>query len=174
MRHMNKKTKIMIITCFIALSLIVTGICVVVIRNRNNDISIQEPIEVNGIEQIFPLTEGNSSQAAELIKSNIIKVVNKIIESVRLDVYAGWNNNNVTGVNVLGVPLNDEGLRFLKSYSFAPSHSYGMPLTELRLLLNEEDYEGGLYEGADLTVCITFKTRKQGSFTQIMPWGLSK
>lgn len=101
-------------------------------------------------------------------------VILDIIESVRLDVYAGWNNNNVTGANVLGVPLNDEGLRFLKSYSFAPSHSYGMPLTELRSLLNEEDYEGGLYEGADLTVCITFKTRKQGSFTQIMPWGLKQ
>ena len=40
--------------------------------------------------------------------------------------------------------------------------------------LSEEDYEGGLYEGADLTVYITIKTRKQGLFTEIMPWGLSK
>lgn len=97
-----------------------------------------------------------------------------IIESVKLDVYAGWNNSNVTGANILGVALNDTGLRFLKSYSFAPSYSYGIPLNELRSLLSEEDYEGGLYEGADLTVYITIKTRKQGLFTEIMPWGLSK
>lgn len=97
-----------------------------------------------------------------------------IIESVKLDVYAGWNNSNVTGANIYGVALNNSGLRFLKSYTFSPSYSYGMPLTELRALLTEEDYEGGMYDGADLTVYITIKTRKQGSFTEIMPWGLSK
>ena len=97
-----------------------------------------------------------------------------IIESVKLNVYAGWNNDNVTGANTMGTKLNDTGLRFLKSYTFTPAYSYGMPLSELRSLLNDEDYEGGYYEGADLTVYATINTRKQGSFNQILPWGLSK
>lgn len=97
-----------------------------------------------------------------------------VVESVKLDVYAGWNNSNVTGANTFGASLNDIGLRFLKSYTFAPAHSYGIPLSELRTYLTEDDYQGGLYQGADLTVYITMKTRKQGSFTEIMPWGLSK
>ena len=97
-----------------------------------------------------------------------------IIESVKLNVYAGWNNDNVTGANTMGAKLNDTGLRFLKSYTFTPAYSYGMPLSELRSLLNDEDYEGGYYEGADLTVYATINTRKQGSFNQILPWGLSK
>lgn len=97
-----------------------------------------------------------------------------VVESVKLDVYAGWNNNNVTGANTSGASLNDIGLRFLKSYTFAPAHSYGIPLSELRTYLTEDDYQGGLYQGADLTVYITMKTRKQGSFTEIKPWGLSK
>lgn len=97
-----------------------------------------------------------------------------VIESVKLDLYAGWNNDNVTGANIKNVKLNDNGLRFLKSYSFSPSYSYGMPLSEIRSLLYDEDYEGGLYEGADLTVYVTIKTRKQGSYSEIKPWGLSK
>lgn len=97
-----------------------------------------------------------------------------VVESVKLDVYAGWNNSNVTGANTFGASLNDIGLRFLKSYTFAPAHSYGIPLSELRTYLTEDDYQGGSYPGADLTVYITMKTRKQGSFTEIMPWGLSK
>ena len=123
-------------------------------------------------------TNGLVVSGCDFVDSDRVRIYSgvtlDVIESVKLDVYAGWNNDNVTGANVNGAQLNETGLRFLKSYTFGPSYSYGVPLTELRSFLNDDDYEGGSYQGADLTVYITVKTRKQGSFTEIMPWGLSK
>ena len=75
---MKKKTKKIIITCVVTLILAIGVVVTAVLLNHYNNKTIQEPIEVNAIEQLTPLTVSNSSQAAELIKSNIVKVVNKI------------------------------------------------------------------------------------------------
>ena len=92
-----------------------------------------------------------------------------IIQSVKLDVYAGWNGGNTSGLDTNGKPI-----RYLKTFTFGATDSYGMPLSELRSLLNDSDYEGGVYNGADLTVYITLNTRRQGTFYSSMPWGLNK
>lgn len=92
-----------------------------------------------------------------------------IVKSVKIDVYKGWNDGNVTGNDTNGKPIG-----FLKSYTFGSSYSYNIPLADIRALLADEDYEGGVYEGADLTFRIALTTRNQGTFYSSMPWGLSK
>ena len=74
---MKKKTKIIIISIITVLFLVIVFFVTIGLINHNNK-NIQEPIEVNAIEQLYPLTTSDSSQAAELIKTNIVKVVNKI------------------------------------------------------------------------------------------------
>ena len=74
---MKKKTKIIIISIITVLFLVIVFFVTIGLINHNNK-NIQEPIEVNAIEQLSPLTTSDSSQAAELIKTNIVKVVNKI------------------------------------------------------------------------------------------------
>ena len=92
-----------------------------------------------------------------------------IVKSVKIDVYKGWNAGNVTGNDTNGKPIV-----FLKSYTFGTSYSYNIPLADIRALLADEDYEGGVYAGADLTFRIALTTRNQGTFYSSMPWGLSK
>ncbi len=92
-----------------------------------------------------------------------------VVQSVKIDLYAGWNDGKTSGLDP-----NKKEIRFLKSYTFSPAYAYGIPLTEIRSMLNDDDYEGGSYAGADLTVHITVNTRQQGSFSESKPWGLSK
>ena len=92
-----------------------------------------------------------------------------VVRNVTINVYAGWNSGKTSGLDT-----NGKEIRFLKTYSFAPSYSYNIALSDIRQLLNDDDYEGGVYEGADLTFDVQIETRKQGIFKESKPWGLSK
>lgn len=92
-----------------------------------------------------------------------------VVKNVTINVYAGWNSGKTSGLDT-----NGKEIRFLKTYNFTPTYSYNIPLSDIRQLLNDDDYEGGVYEGADLTFDIQIETRKQGIFKESKPWGLSK
>ena len=83
-----------------------------------------------------------------------------IAKKVTINVYAGWNGDNVSNC------------RFLKSYTFEPGYGYAIPTSEIKALLTEEESTGGTYAGADLTLEVRMETKKQGTLVDYKPWGL--
>ena len=92
-----------------------------------------------------------------------------VAKSITVFVYAGWNEGKTTGV-----ATNGKEMRLLKTYKFSPNYEYYIGINEIRELLDDDDYEGGSYNGADLTFVTEIETRKQGSFKAINPWGIEK
>ena len=145
------------------------------------EINVAKPItyleEIKGILCGLDTQKNNGVNSfhisCDYIDSDRIRVNSNIpldiAASVKIDVYAGWNNGQTSGPDVNGKPI-----RFLKSFSFNPADSYYIALNDIRELLNDDDYEGGSYEGADLTFNTIVNTRKQGSLSGINPWGLSR
>lgn len=96
-----------------------------------------------------------------------------VYESVKVEVYKGWSESDKS------IDPNGKPIVLLKTYEFFPSGSTNqsmvyMPISDIRALLQEEDYEGGSYQGADLTFKLYVNTREQGTFISRSPWGLSK
>ncbi len=94
-----------------------------------------------------------------------------MLTKIYVDVYSGWSEFDN------GVTSDGKQMRLLKSYTFTPyvnqSYVY-IPLSDIRAVLTDEDYEGGLYDGADVTVKLKLVTKEQGTFTSRSPWGISK
>ena len=76
---MKKKTKILILI-IVLIVLVVSGIIVKKCFFDNED-HAQEKIEVSNLAQFEILSENNSAKAAELVKANVVKVINKIDEN---------------------------------------------------------------------------------------------
>ncbi len=70
------KKKVIIIISAVSLALVSVAIAVFVGKSNKGD--PDKIIKVSTLEQLTTLSESNSSEAAELIKSNIVKVINKI------------------------------------------------------------------------------------------------
>lgn len=104
------------------------------------------------------------SDGVRVYTSNNIDI--NIYNSVKVNVYAGWEDWEGTT------------LRFLKSYNLnkyeIKNRKTDIPLTDIRPLLNDVDYEGGAYSGADLTFEIVIDTKTNGIIKGKTPWGLSK
>ena len=95
-----------------------------------------------------------------------------LLAKVKVEVYKGWAEYD-DNVDSEGKPI-----RLLKSYEFKPTSlsqtSVYIPLNEIRSLLNDEDYVGGAYEGADLTIKTQVFTKEQGTFYSRNPESLQK
>ena len=69
-------------------------------------------------------------------------------------------------------------LRLLKKYNLNYSEIkqkiIEIPINDIRSLLTDSDYEGGIYAGADLSFELIIKTKKYGIFKEVLPWGLTK
>ena len=95
-----------------------------------------------------------------------------LVEKVKVEVYKGWSEYD-DNVDSEGNPI-----RLLKSYEFKPTSlsqtKVYIPLSEIRSLLNDEDYIGGVYEGADLTIKTQVFTKEQGTFYSRNPESLQK
>ncbi|MCI8544840.1 MAG: trypsin-like serine protease [Bacilli bacterium] len=103
-----------------------------------------------------------------LMQGMPLDIFNKII----VEVYSGWSGSN-NNVDSSGKPI-----RLLKTYTFSPNQIHNnaveIPLSDIRALLNEEDYIGGVYQGADLTFNIQVYTKEQGVFSYRSPGSISK
>lgn len=90
-----------------------------------------------------------------------------VYDNVSLNIYAGWNESK-----------NVSSLRLLKKYNLNYSEIkqkiIEIPITDIRSLLTDSDYEGGIYAGADLSFELIIKTKKYGIFKEVLPWGLTK
>lgn len=96
-----------------------------------------------------------------------------VYESLKVEVYKGWSESDKS------IDSNGKPIVLLKTYEFFPSGGTNqsmvyIPISDIRALLKEEDYEGGSYQGADLTFKLFVNTREQGTFMSRNPWGLSK
>ena len=94
-----------------------------------------------------------------------------MLSKIYVDVYSGWSEHDN------GVTSDGKQMRLLKSYTFTPTvnqTSVYIPLSEIRAVLTDDEYEGGVYEGADLTFKLRLVTKEQGTFSGRTPWGLSK
>lgn len=103
-----------------------------------------------------------------LMQGMPLDIFNKIV----VEVYSGWSGNN-NNVDSSGKPI-----RLLKTYTFSPNQIHNnaveIPLSDIRALLNEEDYIGGVYQGADLTFNIQVYTKEQGIFSYRSPGSISR
>lgn len=103
-----------------------------------------------------------------LMQGMPLDIFNKIV----VEVYSGWSesNNNVDS--------SGKTIRLLKTYTFSPNQIHNnaveIPLSHIRALLNDEDYIGGVYQGADLTFNIQVYTKEQGIFSYRSPGSISK
>lgn len=90
-----------------------------------------------------------------------------VYDNVSLNIYAGWNESK-----------NVSSLRLLKKYNLNYSEikqkKIEIPINDIRSLLTDSDYEGGIYAGADLSFELIIKTKKYGIFKEVLPWGLTK
>lgn len=90
-----------------------------------------------------------------------------VYDNVSLNIYAGWNESK-----------NVSSLRLLKKYNLNYSEIklkiIEIPINDIRSLLTDSDYEGGIYAGADLSFELIIKTKKYGIFKEVLPWGLTK
>lgn len=95
-----------------------------------------------------------------------------IISSIKVEVFAGWGDMDTL------IDTNGKQIRLLKTYDISNptinQQTVEIPINEIRSLLCDEDYEGGVYNGADLTFRVSIQTKHQGTFSQITPWGLEK
>lgn len=122
----------------------------------------------NGVNSFHIFCDYVDSDRIRIYSSTPLNILN----SVSIYVYAGWSEYPDNTVASDGKPI-----KLLKTYNFTPSinqTSFYIPINEIRSLLSEEDYEGGVYEGADLTFKTVLNTKKQGSFQFRNPWGLIK
>ena len=88
-----------------------------------------------------------------------LDVFNKVI----VEVYSGWSENNS------GVDSSGKQIRLLKTYTFNPNQIHNnaveIPLSDIRALLNDDDYNDGVYQKSDLTFKIQVYTKEQGVFS---------
>jgi len=101
-----------------------------------------------------------------------------LFTSVKVEVYTG----KIVFLNSLDI--SPENQRLLKTYNFGPSDVLlpgncggqinNIPLSEIRALIHDDEYNGGLYGQADLTFRVWINTREQGTFHSNSPWGINK
>lgn len=95
-----------------------------------------------------------------------------LFSEIVVDVYAGWSEHDTM------IDTNGKELKLLKSYTFYPTSlnqtTVFFKVSEIKNLLTDENYEGGVYNGADLTFKVKLVTKKQGEFKSRCPYGLSK
>lgn len=92
-----------------------------------------------------------------------------IIDSIKVSIYTGMKN--------IDDELSTENSRLLKTYTFTPTldmKSIYIPISDIRNLLVEDDYKGGIYGDVDLTFYITINTNNQRTFKSKNYWGLNK
>lgn len=77
MRKLKKKS---VVVSIIIILLIITGVVLFLVFGNKKE----EKVEVTAMEQLAPLEKDNSSEAAELIKKNIVKIVNTIDEETKI------------------------------------------------------------------------------------------
>ncbi len=94
-----------------------------------------------------------------LMQGVTLDVFNKVI----VEVYSGWSENNS------GVDSSGKQIRLLKTYTFNPNQIHNnaveIPLSDIRALLNDDDYNDGVYQKSDLTFKIQVYTKEQGVFS---------
>ena len=139
------------------------------------------------IDRVSGILTGLDTAYSSTLKTNCFKIFWDFIDSdgirlypeyasdlhaqVIVDVYAGWSAND--GL----IDSNGKDLRFLKTFTFTPTMNQFeiyMPINDIRALLKDEEYEGGSYEGADLTFKVKVITKSMGTFSNRNPWGLPK
>ena len=81
---MKKKTKIIVISISLLVIFVILGFIIKInlIDSKKNDTG--DKMHVSGLEQITVLSENNSAKASELIKSNIVKIINKIDDTTSI------------------------------------------------------------------------------------------
>lgn len=81
---MKKKTKIIVISISLLVIFVILGFIIKInlIDGKKNDTG--DKMHVSGLEQITVLSENNSAKASELIKSNIVKIINKIDDTTSI------------------------------------------------------------------------------------------
>src|SRR5574344_882087 len=68
----------------IVICLLLITLLIVSLLSKNEKPVEEKVIEVSTIETLIPLASSNSSEATELVKNNIVKIINKIDEETNI------------------------------------------------------------------------------------------